>query len=102
MPTTELPQFTQVVVDLSIAMDATAFQPRMLDQAEQALILLGAYDFRLAQPGVRTAGMHRKGLAETSNRVLHRQLSDEGVLQPNSLAKYAAAFLRMFRSGSCA
>jgi len=98
MPTTELPQFTQVVVDLSIAIDAAAFQPRMLDQAEQALILLGAYGFRLGQSGVITAGMHLKGLAETSNRVLHRQLADEGVLQPDSLAKYAAAFFRMSRS----
>jgi hypothetical protein len=38
--------------------------------------------------------MYLEGLAETPYRVLHRQLADDGVLQPDSLAKYAAAFLR--------
>ena len=38
------------------------------------------------------------GDGETPNRVLHRQLADDGVLQPDSLAKYAAAFFRMSRS----
>lgn len=87
MPATGLPQFTQAVVNLAIAVDPTAFQPGMFDQPEQALIFLGAHGFRLGQPGVVTAGMHFQGLAEASNRVLHRQLADDGVLQPDSLAK---------------
>ena len=32
--------------------------------------------------------------AEPSNRIFARSLLDKGVLQPHSLAKYAAAFLR--------
>jgi hypothetical protein len=66
----------------------------MLDQSEQTLIFLGTRGFRLGQPSVVTAGMYLKGLAETPYWVLHRQLADDGVLQPDSLAKYAAAFLR--------
>lgn len=81
-------------MDFAVAIDPAAFQPGMFDQSEQALIFLGAYRFRLDQPGVVTAGMHLEGLAETPHRVLHRQFADEGVLQPDSLAKYAAAFLR--------
>ncbi|ESA24840.1 Mobile element protein [Escherichia coli SCD1] len=34
--------------------------------------------------------MYLEGLAETPYRVLHRQLADDGVLQPDSFAKYAA------------
>ncbi len=98
MPTTRLAQLTQVVVDLAVAVDPAAFQPGMLDQSEQALIFLLACGFRLGQPGVVTAGMYLEGLAETPYRVLHRQLADDGVLQPDSLAKYAAAFFRMSRS----
>src|SRR5690606_22069955 len=98
VPATGLAQLTQVVVDLAVAVDSAAFQPGMLDQSEQALIFLLACGFRLGQPGVVTAGMYLEGLAETPYRVLHRQLADDGVLQPDSLAKYAAAFFRMSRS----
>src|SRR5690606_11544596 len=55
VPATGLPQLTQVVVDLAITVDPTAFQPGMFDQSEQALIFLGAYRFWLDQPGVVTA-----------------------------------------------
>jgi hypothetical protein len=44
---TGLTQLTQVVVDLSVAVNTTTFQPRMLDQPEQTLIFLGAYGARL-------------------------------------------------------
>ena len=36
--------------------------------------------------------------AEPSNRIVARSLLDKGVLQPHSLAKYAAAFFKMSRS----
>jgi len=92
VPATRLAQLTQVVVDLAVAVDLAAFQPGMLDQSEQTLILLGACRFRLGQPGVVTAGMYLEGLAEAPHRVLHRQLADNGVLQPDSLAKYGGLF----------
>lgn len=98
MPATGLAQLTQVVVDLAVAVDPAAFQSGMLDQSEQALIFLLACGFPLGQPGAVTAGMYLEGLAETSYRVLHLQLADDGVLQSDSLAKYAAAFFRMSRS----
>jgi len=39
---TALTNFAQVIMDLAIAINTTAFQPGMLDQTEQSLILLGA------------------------------------------------------------
>lgn len=79
-------------MDLAVTVDPAAFQPGMLDQPEQALIFLLSCGFRLGQPGAVTVGMYSEGLAETLHRALHRQLADDGVLQPDSLAKYAAAF----------
>lgn len=46
--------------------------------------------------------MYSENLAETPNRILHRQLTDNGALQPGSFAKYAAAFFKMSRSSSLA
>ena len=81
-------------MDFAIAINAAALQPRMLDQAQQSLVVFSACRLRFRQPGVITAGMDFKRQAKPSNRIVARALLDKGVLQPHSLAKYAAAFLR--------
>ncbi|MNR10230.1 hypothetical protein D3C85_1264680 [compost metagenome] len=98
MPTTILTDFAQIVMDFAIAINATALQPGMLDQTQQSLVVFGAYRLRLRQPGVITAGMDFQRQAKPSNRIVARSLLDKGVLQPHSLAKYAAAFFKMSRS----
>lgn len=50
--------------------------------------------FRLGTPSVEAAGMHAHHLAKQPYRVLLGQLLNQGVPYPDSLAKYAAAFLR--------
>ena len=52
-----LTQITQIIGDLAIAIDPAAFQPGLLDQADQALIFLLARRVRLGFPGVVAAGM---------------------------------------------
>ena len=76
----------------------SAFQPSVFDQTKQALIFFCSGRLRLGQPSVVAAGVHLEGLAKAPHRVISRVLLDEGVLQPHSLAKYAAAFFKMSRS----
>lgn len=98
MPPTALTQFAQICMDLSIAINPTTLQPGMLDQTQQTLIVLGSCRPGLGAPGVVATWMYFQHLAETLDRVARRQLVDERVPQPDSLAKYAAAFFRMSRS----
>lgn len=84
----------QVVMDFAIAMNAATFQPRMLDQTQQSLVVFGTCRLRLRQPGVIATGMDFQRQAKPLNGVVAGSLFDKGVLQPHSLAKYAAAFLR--------
>ncbi|KIU54607.1 hypothetical protein QV12_00130 [Pseudomonas putida] len=98
MTTTILTDLAQIVVDFAIAINAAALQPGMLDQTQQSLVVFGAYRLRLRQPGVIAAGMDFQRQAKPSNRIVARALLDKGVLQPHSLAKYAAAFFNMSRS----
>ncbi len=93
-----LSQLTQVIVNFAVAVYTSAFQPSVFDQAKQTLIFFCSGRLRLGQPGVIAAGVHLEGLAKAPHRVISRVLLDEGVLQPHSLAKYAAAFFKMSRS----
>jgi hypothetical protein len=45
MPTTILTDLAQIVMDLAIAINTTAFQLGILDQTEQSLIVLGSHRF---------------------------------------------------------
>src|SRR5574343_34235 len=93
-----LTEVTQIVGDLAVAIDATAFQPGVLDQAEQTLIFLGTRRGRIGSPGVVAAGMNGHHMAQPANRI-HRFVGlDECVPYRDSLAKCAAAFFRMSRS----
>ena len=84
-------------MDFAIAINAAALQPGMLDQTQQSLVVFSACRLRLRQPGVITAGMDFQRQARPSNGIVAGSLLDKGVLQPHSLAKYAAAFFKMSR-----
>jgi hypothetical protein len=45
MAATALADLAQVIMDLAITINTTAFQPGMLDQTEQSLIILGSRRF---------------------------------------------------------
>src|SRR5574343_735459 len=93
-----LPKITQVMGNLAIAIHAAAFQPGLLDQAAQPLIILLPRRCGVGFPGVIAARMNRHHVAEPTNWVLCFVRQNEGVPYRDSLAKYAAAFFRMSRS----
>src|SRR6188474_1657723 len=85
-----LAQITQVVGNLAITIDAATFQPGLLDQPQQPLILpLPRRDWRCA-PGIVAAGMHFHHPAHASHRMLAFMAPDECVPYRDPLAKYAA------------
>ena len=81
-----------------IAIDPATFQPRLLDQPQQPLILPLPRRDRRCAPGIVAAGMHFHHPAHASHRMLGFMSPDECVPYRDSLAKYAAAFFRMSRS----
>jgi hypothetical protein len=97
---TQLAQIPKVVVYLAITIHATAFQPRLLDQAQQAPVLNGAWRVRLEQPGVVPAGVNVQYTAQNPDTMRVAMRLDKLILYPDSPAKYFAAFLRMSRSSS--
>ena len=98
MPTTILTDLAQIVMDFAIAINAAAFQPRMLDQTQQSLVVCSPCTLRLRQPSAITTGMDFQRQAMPSTGIVTRALLDKGVLQLHTLAKYAAAFFKMSRS----
>lgn len=93
-----LAQFLEIVGYLAIAIDATAFQPGLLDESGQALIFLGTSGDRIGSLGVVAARMDLHHAAHRPHGMLFFMGTDEGVPYRDSLAKYAAAFFRMSRS----
>jgi hypothetical protein len=89
-PTTILTDLAQIAMDFALAINAAALQPRMLDQTQQSLVVFSACRLRLRQSSVITTGMDFQRQAKPSNGIVARSLLDKGVLQPHSLAKYAA------------
>lgn len=85
-------------MDFAVAVYTSAFQPSALDQTKQTLIFFYSGRLRLGQLGVVATGAHLESLAKSPHRIISRALLDEGVLQPHSLAKYAAAFFKMSRA----
>lgn len=82
-----LAEIAQIFGDLAIAIEATAFQPGLLDQAGEALIFLLAGRGRVGVPGVVAAGMLGHHLAQPANRMLRCMGADERVSYWGSLAK---------------
>jgi len=98
MFTTDLTGFTQILMNLAIAVNAAAFKPRMLYMAQQALIFLSPIRQFVAAPRIVSAWMHCHHAAQTSYRILARMGLNKRVPQPDSLAKYAVAFFNISRS----
>ena len=78
-------------MDLAVAVDAAAFQPKLLDQPGESLV------FQLP-PGVVAPRMHIQQSAEPANRAAITVRTDEAVPHSGWLAKYTAAFVKMSRS----
>jgi hypothetical protein len=98
MSPARLAELSQIVMDFPVAIDTTTLQLGMLNQSEEPQIIFGARRLRLCEPSVVTTWMQLERLAQPTHRIVHFKLINEGVLQPHSLAKYAAAFFRMSRS----
>src|SRR5690606_42046960 len=86
------------MMHLTVPIHPSALQPRRLHQGQQPLVFMMALTMGIAPPGVVTANVNVENLAEPAHRILSRILLDKRVLQPDSLAKYAAAFFNMSRS----
>ena len=80
-------------MDLAIPVNTTGLQPELFDLSRQSQICLVALRMRLLKPGVKAAGVNIKPLKEQANRPATGMVTDKGVPQSDSFAKYAAAFL---------
>lgn len=60
-----LTQVTHVQGELAVTVNPTAFQPGVLEQAQQPAVVLGAGTFRLCLPGVVPAGVQPQDTAHT-------------------------------------
>ena len=85
-----LPAIPQVQMDLAITINATGLQPELFDLSRQSLIYLVALGMRLLKPGVKATGMNIQHPAEQTNRPATGVVTDKGVPQSDSFAKYAA------------
>lgn len=72
MAATALANLAQVIMDLAIARKTAAFQPGILDQTEQSLIVFSPNRFRFGQPRAVAAGMNLQRLAMPPNGVVIR------------------------------
>ncbi|KIQ52969.1 hypothetical protein TA05_01795 [Citrobacter rodentium] len=88
---TLMPAIFQVKMDLAIAINATGLQPELFDLSCQP-------EMRLLKPGVKPTRMNIQQPTEQTNRPTIGVVTDKGVLQSDSFAKYAAAFFNMSRS----
>lgn len=93
-----LPAIPQVQMDLAITINATGLQPELFDLSRQSQIYLVALRIRLLKPGVKATGMNIQHPAEQTNRPAKGVVTNKGVPQSDSFAKYAAAFFNMSRS----
>ena len=80
-------------MDLAVGVDATALQPRFLDQAQQPSIFPLSGGIRLTIPGVVATRMNIRQAAKAAHRVGAFMVLDERVPHPDCLAKYTAVFL---------
>src|SRR3970282_1875558 len=85
-------------VSRAVPVNPPAFQPVLLDQAEDARVILGPRRHRRAPPGVVPAGVQAEHPAHASKAEFLLVVEHKRVLHPDSLAKYAAAFFKMSRS----
>ena len=84
------PCVTKVAMDLAIAVDSTTFQPGLLDQSDQSLVLLLSWRYGLFQPRIEATSVNPQGLAQGNDTVPVESGGYERVPFLDSLAKYAA------------
>ena len=80
-------------MDLAIAINTAGLQPELFNLSRQSQISLVELRIRLLKPGVKATGMNIQHPAEQTNRPATGAVTDKGVPQSDSFAKYAAAFL---------
>lgn len=98
MATAHFARLSQVGGELAMTVDATAGDPVMLNQTDQAIILVRTLALWRTTPGVVAAPMGTKHPAHGGQTKLTDMVANERVLGPYPLAKYAAAFFKMSRS----
>lgn len=87
-----LPAVPQIQMDFAITIDASRLQPELFNLSCQSQVCLMALWMRLLKPGVKTTGMNIQHPTEQANRPATGVVTDKGVPQSDSFAKYAAAF----------
>jgi hypothetical protein len=85
-------------MNLVIAINTTGPQPELFDLFRQSQICLMALRMRLLKQGVKASGMNIQYPTEQTNRPATDVVTDKGVPQSDSFAKYATAFFNMSRS----
>ena len=95
-----LSKVTHIQCQLAVAINTTALEPCLLEQAQQPLVVLGPRTLRCRLPRIVATGVQLHYLAHAPHAVLLLMALDKCVPHPDCLAKYAAAFFRMSRS-SC-
>ena len=90
-----LPSVPKVQMDLAITINATGLQSKLFDLSRQSQIYMVALRMRLLKPGVKATGMNIQHPTEQTNRPATGVVTDKGVPQSDSFAKYAAAFFNM-------
>lgn len=85
-------------MDLVIVINVTGLQPELFDLSRQSQIYLVALRIWLLKPGVKATGMNIQHPTEQTNRPVTGVVTDRGVPQSDSFAKYAAAIFNMSRS----
>ncbi|EGB90206.1 TPA: transposase [Escherichia coli] len=76
-------------MDFAITIDASRFQPELFNLSCQSQVCLMALRMRLLKPGVKTTGMNIQHPTEQANRPATGVVTDKGVPQSGSFAKYA-------------
>ncbi len=97
MATATFTQIAQILGDLAMPIDTAAGQPVVLDQSQQALVLLGALTVGRASPGVIASPVDAQHGAHRAQPELPAVGRHERTL-PSTLGKVRGGFFRMSRS----
>jgi hypothetical protein len=88
----------QIIMQFAISIHLAALLPGLPDQLGLARIFPVSFAQRVAEPGVKAAGMDAQAATLRTHWKLRAMLGNERGSHFASLAKYAVAFFRMSRS----
>jgi hypothetical protein len=94
----DLSRFSQLFAYARAPIAAREFLMHGPYPLDQAIVVFLANALWLAQPGVESAPMHPEDPTLSSNAELVSMITDKRVPYSDALAKYAAAFRKIFRS----